>query len=86
MRHTCQPVAAHCATSGERPPYGTVTARHIALMGPVPVLNQPAVLGPTPRDDAHALLVAAIARADVETAGRTLREELNQILERLRVI
>ncbi|MFE9534924.1 hypothetical protein [Streptomyces sp. NPDC006691] len=50
------------------------------------MLNQPAVLGPTPRDDAHALLVAAIARADVETAGRTLREELNQLLERLRVI
>ncbi|MGW2789880.1 FadR/GntR family transcriptional regulator [Streptomyces sp. NPDC001251] len=41
---------------------------------------------PNHGDDAHALLVAAIARADAETAGRTLREELKQTLERLRAI
>ncbi|MFJ8310468.1 MULTISPECIES: FadR/GntR family transcriptional regulator [unclassified Streptomyces] len=41
---------------------------------------------PNHGDDGHALLVAAIARADAETAGRTLREELKQTLERLHAI
>lgn len=39
---------------------------------------------PNHGDDGHTLLVEAIAREDAESAGRTLREELEQTLERLR--
>ncbi|MCT9089730.1 FCD domain-containing protein [Streptomyces sp. ASQP_92] len=41
---------------------------------------------PNHGDDGHTLLVEAIARADAETAGRTLREELKRTLERLHAI
>ncbi|MEV5280610.1 FadR/GntR family transcriptional regulator [Streptomyces sp. NPDC051994] len=41
---------------------------------------------PNHGDDGHALLVAAIARSDADSAGHTLREELKQTLERLHAI
>ncbi|MGW1373723.1 FadR/GntR family transcriptional regulator [Streptomyces sp. NPDC002446] len=41
---------------------------------------------PNHGDREHTLLVAAIARADAEAAGRTLREELRQTLDRLRAV
>ncbi|AYG78532.1 Glc operon transcriptional activator [Streptomyces hundungensis] len=41
---------------------------------------------PNHGDDGHTLLVEAIARADAESAGRTLREELKRTLERLHAI
>ncbi|WP_432102279.1 FadR/GntR family transcriptional regulator [Streptomyces sp. bgisy091] len=38
---------------------------------------------PNHGDEGHALLVEAVARGDADTAGRTLREELEQTLARL---
>ncbi|TJZ49509.1 FCD domain-containing protein [Streptomyces piniterrae] len=68
-----------------------------ALFGEfVPVLRQGLIdLGelldlrtedPNHGDEGHALLVEAIARADAEAAGRTLREELRQTLDRLHAV